>query len=39
MEAFFVLLAIPLLGGPFLWLLGDRESAPEVNSGASLRGL
>jgi hypothetical protein len=35
MEAFFVLLAIPLLGGPFLWLLGDREAAPEVNAAFS----
>ena len=36
MLSFFILLAIPLAGGPFLWLLGDRESAPEVTSAFSL---
>jgi hydrogenase-4 component F len=36
MIALLVLLAIPLLGAPFLWLLGERESAPEVNAGFSL---
>ena len=36
MEAFVVLLAIPLLGAPALWLLGDREIAPEVNAAFSL---
>ena len=36
MEAFVALLAIPLFGGPFLWLWGDRPSAPEVNAGFSL---
>ena len=33
MESFFVLLAIPLLGGPILWLLGDRIR----DTGCSLR--
>jgi hydrogenase-4 component F len=31
MEALFLLLATPLLGGFTLWLLGEREAAPEVN--------
>ena len=35
MEALVALLAIPFLGGPFLWLFGEREQAPEVNSAFS----
>ena len=35
MDALTVLLAIPLLGGPALWLFGEREAAPEVNSALS----
>ncbi len=35
MEALVALLAIPFLGGPFLWLFGERERAPEVNSAFS----
>jgi hydrogenase-4 component F len=31
MEALFLLLAAPLAGGFCLWLLGEREIAPEVN--------
>jgi hydrogenase-4 component F len=31
MDPIVLLLAIPLLGGFFLWLLGDRHNAPEVN--------
>jgi hydrogenase-4 component F len=31
MEALAILLAVPLLGGLSLWVLGERESAPEVN--------
>ena len=36
MEILTLLLAIPLVGGPFLWLYGERDSAPEVNSAFSL---
>ena len=36
MQSLLVLLAIPLAGAPFLWILGDRDSAPEVNSAFSL---
>jgi hydrogenase-4 component F len=32
MEALFVLLAVPLLGGLSLWALGERGIAPEVNA-------
>ncbi len=35
MEALLVLLVIPLAGGPALWLLGERDAAPEVNSAFS----
>lgn len=35
METLLVLLAIPLAGGPVLWLLGERDSAPEVNAAFS----
>ena len=36
MQALVALLAIPFLGGPFLWFFGERERAPEVNSAFSL---
>jgi hydrogenase-4 component F len=36
MEILTLLLAIPLVGGPFLWFYGERDSAPEVNSAFSL---
>ncbi|HET9472144.1 MAG TPA: hydrogenase 4 subunit F, partial [Usitatibacter sp.] len=36
MEALFLLLAAPLAGGLALWLLGEREAAPEVNAAFSL---
>ena len=36
MPALVALLAIPFLGGPFLWFFGERERAPEVNSAFSL---
>jgi hydrogenase-4 component F len=32
MEILALLLAIPLVAGPFLWFYGERDSAPEVNS-------
>ena len=32
MEILALLLAIPLLAGPFLWFYGERDSAPEVNA-------
>ena len=35
MEILAVLLAIPLAGGLLLWLLGERDSAPEANSAFS----
>jgi hydrogenase-4 component F len=35
MEPLALLLAIPLLGGIALWLLGERDSAPEINSAFS----
>jgi hydrogenase-4 component F len=31
MQILALLLAIPLLGGAFLWFLGERDSAPEAN--------
>jgi hydrogenase-4 component F len=34
-EILGVLLAIPLVGGLFLWLLGERDSAPEANTAFS----
>ena len=36
MEALVVLLALPLAGSPFLWFLGERDVAPEVNAAFSL---
>ena len=36
MQALALLLATPLVGGLALWLLGERDSAPEVNAGFSL---
>ena len=36
MEALALLLAIPFVGGPFLWLFGERDAAPEVNAAFSL---
>ncbi len=35
MTALLALLVVPLLGGAFLWFLGERESAPEANSAFS----
>jgi hydrogenase-4 component F len=35
MDALFLLLAAPLAGGLALWLLGEREAAPEVNAAFS----
>ena len=35
MDALATLLAIPLAGGVFLWLLGERDSAPEANAAFS----
>ena len=35
MEALFLLLAAPLAGGLALWLLGERDAAPEVNAAFS----
>ncbi len=32
MDPLVILLATPLAGGFFLWVLGERDSAPEVNS-------
>jgi hydrogenase-4 component F len=32
MEALLVLLVVPLLGGVLLWVLGERDSAPEANA-------
>ena len=32
MEILLLLLAIPFLAGPILWLYGERDTAPEVNS-------
>src|SRR5204862_1285118 len=32
MEALLALLVIPLLGGFLLWMLGERDSAPEANA-------
>ena len=32
MEALLALLVVPLLGGFLLWMLGERDSAPEANS-------
>src|SRR6188508_1990777 len=32
METLLLLLAIPFLAGPILWLYGERDTAPEVNS-------
>jgi hydrogenase-4 component F len=34
-DALATLLAIPLAGGALLWLLGERDSAPEANSAFS----
>ncbi len=31
MTSLLALLVVPLLGGAFLWFLGERESAPEAN--------
>ncbi len=31
MEALVLLLAIPFIGGPVLWAIGERDIAPEVN--------
>ena len=35
MEMLAILLAIPLIGGLSLWALGERDSAPEINSAFS----
>jgi hydrogenase-4 component F len=35
MEPLALILAIPLAGGLALWLLGERDSAPEINSAFS----
>jgi hydrogenase-4 component F len=35
MDGLFLLLAVPLLGGFALWVLGERDSAPEVNAAFS----
>ncbi len=35
MQGLLALLGIPLAGGFFLWLLGERDSAPEVNAAFS----
>ena len=31
MDALLILLAVPLVGGFSLWVLGERDSAPEIN--------
>jgi hydrogenase-4 component F len=35
MDALLILLVTPLVGGLALWILGERDSAPEVNSAFS----
>ena len=35
MDPLLILLAVPFLAAPFLWFLGERDSAPEVNAAFS----